>query len=93
MASAPSNFMAVQEGTTSIQISWDPPTPLGDTIGYRIYYMYSSRSSVSVDVSGGSTNKYTLIGLQNGATYTLSIVGLSQHFLSQPVGNIMIEMS
>ena len=75
VASAPTNLMAVQEGPTSIQVSWSPPTPLGDTIGYRIYY--SGGSSGSVNVSDGSTDNYLLTGLQNGDTYTISIVTLA----------------
>ena len=75
--------MAVQEGATGIRVSWTPRTPLGDTTGYRIYY--SSGSSGSVDVSGGSTDNHTLTGLQNGASYTISIVGTSEHFFSDRV--------
>ena len=30
-----------------------------------------------MDVSGGSTDNHTLTGLQNGASYTISIVGTS----------------
>ena len=74
VASAPTNLMAVQEGPTSIQVSWSPPTPLGDTPGYRIYY--SGGSSGSVDVSNGSTY-HILTGLQNGESYTISIVTLA----------------
>ena len=82
-ASAPTNLMAVQEGPTGIRVSWTPPTPLGDTTGYRIYY--SGGSSGSVDVSGGSTDNHLLTGLQNGASYTISIVGTSEHFFSDRV--------
>ena len=75
VASAPTNLMAVQEGPTSIRVSWSPPTPLGDTTGYRIYY--SGGSSGSVDVIDGSTDNYLLTGLQNGHTYNISIVTLA----------------
>ena len=83
MASAPTNLTAVQEGPTGIRVSWTPPTPLGDTTGYRIYYNGSSNGSV--DVSGGSTDNDILSGLQNGANYTISIVGTSVHFPSEEV--------
>ena len=83
VASAPTNLMAIQEGLTGIGVSWTPPTPLGDTTGYRIYY--SSGSSGSVDVSGGSTDNHLLTGLQNGTSYTISIVGTSKHFFSDRV--------
>ena len=72
VASAPTNLMVVQEGPTSIRVSWSPPTPLGDTTGYRIYY--SGGSSGSKNVGGGSTDNYLLTGLQNGENYTISIV-------------------
>ena len=83
VASAPTSLMAVQEGPTSIRVSWTPPTPLGDTTGYRIYY--SGGSSGSVDVSGGSTDNHLLSGLQNETSYTISIVGTSEHFFSDRV--------
>ena len=72
--------MAVQKGLTGILVSWTPPTPLGDTKGYRIYY--SGGSSGSVDVCGASTHRYLLADLQNGANYTVSIVGTSDHLPS-----------
>ena len=75
--------MVVQEGTTSIRVSWSPPTPLGDTTGYRI--SYSGGSSGSVHVSDGSTSTHTLTGLENGASYNISIVGASQHLPSDMV--------
>ena len=84
VASAPANLMAVQEGPTSIRVSWSPPNPLGDTTGYRIYYS-DSDSSDSVDVSGGSTDNYILTGIQNGDSYTISIVATSQHLTSESV--------
>ena len=83
VASAPTGLTAVQEGPTSIRVSWTPPTPLGDTTGYRIYY--SGGSSGSEDVSGGSTHTQLLTGLQNAATYNISIVGTSNHLHSDQI--------
>ena len=77
VASAPTNLMVVQEGLTSVRVSWSPPSPLGDSTGYRI--SYSGGSSGSVDVSDGSTDNYLLTGLHNGASYSISIMGTSQH--------------
>ena len=82
--------MAVQEGPTSIRVSWSPPTPLGDTTGYRIYY--SGGSSGSVNVSDGSTDNYLLTGLQNGESYTISIVATSQHLPSESIAADMEVM-
>ena len=75
--------MAVQESPTSVRVSWSPPSPLWDTTGYRI--SYSGGSSGSVDVSDGSTSIHTLTGLENGASYTISIVGASLHLPSEVV--------
>ena len=61
-------------------MSWTPPSPLGNTTGYRIDYTSSDGSSDSVTVSGGSTDKYLLTGLTNGDTYTISIVATSELF-------------
>ena len=83
VASAPSNLMAVQEGPTSVRVSWSPPFPLGDTTGYRI--SYSGGSSGSVAVSDGSTSTRTLTGLVNGDSYNISIVGTSLHLPSDVV--------
>ena len=76
-ASPPSVVTAVQDGPTSIIVSWTPPSPLGDTSGYRIYYTGAGGSSGSVDVDDGNTNSRTLMDLTNGDTYTISIVGTS----------------
>ena len=83
VASAPTSVMAVQEGLTSIRVSWSPPTPLGDTTGYRIYY--SGSSSGSEDVSDGSTDNLLLTNLVMETSYTISIVATSQHFFSDDV--------
>ena len=83
--------MAVPEGLTSIRVSWSPPTPLGNTTGYRIYY--SGDSSGSADVSGGSTDSYLLTNLQNGGSYAISIAGTSQHLPSERLVTVNIEVS
>ena len=62
---------AVQTGPTSITVSWSPSS---NATGYRIDYDSSGGDSGSVTVSGGFTNEYTLNGVQNGDTYTISIV-------------------
>ena len=91
VASAPSNLMAVQEGPTSVRVSWSPPTPLGDTTGYRI--SYSGGSSGSVDICDSSIDNYLLTCLQNDEQYTISIVGTSQHFFSDGVEEANIKLS
>ncbi|CAI8050551.1 Tyrosine-protein phosphatase Lar-like, partial [Geodia barretti] len=80
----PTDVTAVQDGPTSITVTWTPPDPLDGITGYTISYT-GGGSSGSVDVSGGSTNSYTLTGLTNGQTYTISIVATSSGLSSPPV--------
>ena len=63
---------AVQDGPTSIRVSWAPSS---DATGYRITYTGGGGSSDGVAV--GDTNTHTLMGLTNGESYTISIVGTS----------------
>ena len=85
-ASPPTDVTAVQDGPTSIRVTWTPPSPLGDTTGYRISFTGGGNSD-SVDVSGGNSMSHTLTtGLTNGETYTISVVATSSTSLpSAPV--------
>ena len=74
MASAPTDVRAVQDGPSSISVTWTPPIPLGITTGYKISYTGTS-SSGSENVNGSSMSSHTLTGLNSGDTYTLSILG------------------
>ena len=73
--------MAVQEGLTSIRVSW---TPSSGATGYIISYT-GGGSSDSVTVSGGSADNYLLTGLMMEASYTISIVATSQQLSSDAV--------
>ena len=69
----------------AINVSWTPPSPLGDTTGYRIHYTNGGGSSGSLTVSGGSTNTNLLTDLLRQAIYTLSITAISEHLPSTTV--------
>ena len=82
-ASPPTDLTAIQEGPTSVIVSWIPSS--GAT-GYIISYTGGGSSdSTSVTVSGGSSENYLLTGLRNGGTYTISIVATSDLFPSASV--------
>ena len=72
--SPPTDVTAVQDGLTSIILSW---TPSNDATGYRIYYKSSGSHSGFEDVNGGSTDTYNLSSLHNGHSYTVSIMATS----------------
>ena len=81
----PTDVAGVQDGPTSIRVTWTPPSPLGNTTGYRIDYTTGGGSSGSQTVSGGNTMTHTLTGLTNGETYTISIVATSDNLPSSAV--------
>lgn len=74
-ASPPTDLTAVQVDTTSLEVMWRPPTPLGTITGYTVTYSGITTGSVSVD--GGLTDNLLLRGLQNGYSYAISIVATS----------------
>ena len=91
-ASPPTDLTAVQTVPTSIYVSWTPPTPLGDITGYIIYYTNDDNTdSDSVVIDGGSTVTHTLSDLQNGDTYTISIVATSSSDL--PSESVLADMT
>ena len=81
--SPPSNVTTVQDGATSILVSWSPSN---EATGYRIDYDSIGGDSDSVHISSNSTDtlNYTLMNLQNGYDYTISIIATSDHFYSEP---------
>ena len=72
---------AVQDGPTSIRVSWTEST---NATGYMIHYTSASDSG-NETVSDGSTETHTLTGLVNGETYTISIVATSDNLPSESV--------
>ena len=83
VALAPTNVKAKQIGLTSINVTWSPSDSAN---GYTISYTSGVGSSgESVNITGGSISNYTLKGLEEQATYTISILATSLHFLNDPV--------
>ena len=72
---------AVQDGPTSIRVTWTPPSPLGDSTGYIISFTSDSSSTGSENIDDGQTNTYTVTDLNNGGTYTVSVTGTAENRL------------
>ena len=87
VAGDPTNLTA-ESNSTHVTVSWKSPG--GPVTGYVIYYQPEGRykSSVSVNVSGGETESHSLDCLEGGVTYYISIVALSDHLPSLPVGPV-----
>ena len=90
---APTEVTAVQDGPTSIRVTWTPPSPLGGVTGYRIFYTGGSTNG-AVDVGGGSTNNFILTGLSSGETYIVYIRTLASVSVSSlPVETLAVGLS
>ena len=79
--SPPSDVTAIQDGPTSIRVSW---TPSSDATGYMIHYTSVSDSG-NETVIDGSTETHTLTGLVNGETYNISVAATSDTLPSESV--------
>ena len=69
----PTGVTAVQDGPTSIIVTWTPPNPLDGITGYRISFTGGS----DVDIDDRNTNSHTLTDLTNGETYKITIVSVT----------------
>ena len=63
-------------------VSWTVPTPPGDTTGYRVYYITDNMNEIIVD---SNSSPITLTSLEPLNEYEISVVGLSEHFSSEPI--------
>ena len=82
VASAPNSLSLKQDGETTIIVSWTVPTPPGDTTGYRVYYITDNMIEIIVD---SNSSPITLTSLEPLNEYEISVVGLSDHFSSEPI--------
>ena len=88
----PTDVTAVQNGPTSIRITWTPPSPLGRTTGYTIFYT-GGGSNGSVLVDDRNSNSLTLANLNNGETYTISIAStVSVGLLSVTIEALPVDL-
>ena len=89
VASAPTSVETNQVNLTTIRVSWSPPNPLRDTTGYII--TYTGGSSGNVTVSGPNIDNYLLTGLYGGH-YTISIMGMSEHYPSDSMAANIVDL-
>ena len=82
VASAPDSLSLKQDGETNVIVFWKVPTPLGDTTGYRVYYITDNMNEIIVDTN---SSPITLTSLEPLNEYEISVVGLSEHFSSEPI--------
>ena len=63
-------------------VSWTLPTQPGDTTGYRVYYTTDNMIEIIVETN---SSPITLTSLEPLNEYEISVVGLSEHFSSEPI--------
>ena len=73
---------AVQNGPTSVLVSWSPSIGATD---YRIQYDSTGGHSGSETIDGINTASLSLTGLENGQTYTISVVAIYQDLFSNAI--------
>ena len=87
VASEPTNLLLKQDGSMKIIVFWDPPSPPGHTIRYRVYYTTTNTgqctSAVDPTMDISDTTSITLTGLTGGCYYTVFVAGLSEHLPSE----------
>ena len=75
----PTGVTAVQEGPTSVTVSW---TQSGTVTGYWIYYV-SAGGEDSGSAGPITGTSHTLDSLQDGLTYTITVIAVGNHLPSE----------
>jgi hypothetical protein len=84
VANAPQHISLVQNNESSINVTWDPPNPPGNTTGYKVFYRQGTMIK-NKTVTNASSTFTVLNDLQPGRTYNVSVAGLSDHLPSDIV--------
>ena len=74
---APKDINTIAVGSTSISISWSPPTDSGGRTDLHYTVIYSNGSFVSPVLSVGTGTQYTLTGLTPLTEYTISVTSVN----------------
>ena len=82
----PSCPSVVHTNSTTITVFWSPPTH--SLTGYELTYSVG-RTSVTVPVSGGNTDKHKIAGLDSTANYSVSIVSVDGNSKGDPTGSVL----
>ena len=92
-ANQPQDLSAVHRNSTEVQVkvSWSAPASGATVTGYVIYYETTGGSEQSVTV-GAAATEYTLTGLMNYQTYSISIVALSAQLPSIETGPVSVKL-
>ena len=88
---APGDIWASELGSTSVVIQWSQPS-LGPPVYYHnITYMGGCSVLVSSLVTTGNINDVTVVGLEKGAVYNISVCSLGLFNISSPQASIEVQ--
>jgi hypothetical protein len=75
---APASLASPSQSSGSVYLTWDAPANDGGSAitGYSVQYTPSGGSPTAVNTGSTSTN-YTLAGLTNGTSYTVSVAAIN----------------
>ena len=91
-ANPPTGLTAVQDSLTSVLVSCTAPASGGAShTGYHIFYQTGGSEQTALATAGATSLRLT--GLQIGATYSISIVALSDQLPSARVGPVDVTVS
>ena len=77
VAGDPSLTSLNQISSTTVRVTWSPPSGGATVNGYVVHYR--TVGSVRTDAILSSSTSTDITGLTNGTTYTISVEATSQH--------------
>ena len=77
---SPTSLAPQRVNSTSIRVTWTPPSSGPTVTGYRVYYQ-TEENQESVEV-GASVTEYTITGSANTSRYIIALVAVSNYLPS-----------
>ena len=77
---SPSDVMLVQDGLTSVTVTWTAPSATPAPTGYQLSVTHVESSSLSMDDTAQTTSSFSLINNQYG-DYSVQVLSVYQDML------------
>ena len=87
VTAAPSGLVLEQVGETNISVSWTAPSPMGNALSYRLYWVKCNENQGNRTFLNPSTTTANLTDLDSEQCYTVCVVGISEHLPSEPLSS------
>ena len=90
--SPPAGLTAAQYGLASARVSWTAPAQPPNVTGYTIHYMLEEGGEEGTATTGPSNTSTVISGLTAGASYSFTVVALSDTFSSNMSGPVTVTI-